>query len=507
MIDAANLAVLDDVVLDKLTQLDLADIAKGDGVEAIIAFGELVFGKIAAAHHRAWLAEMLAGLRTVVTSPPESAKTTWGNIIKNAWKIGKHPELSYGIGSAGDDAADDMTKAIADTIEFNPRWKLVFGHVEPDKQRGWSSNGYHVRRNDLAPGEWERLRYGDKNPTLVGGGVGSARWNGLRLTGGLTLDDAHDRRSKTQAKTNDDTIGFFKDTAEFRVTEAATLDILQTRWNPKDIVALAKTRPDFKVFEHPAIIGAGTDGERSYWPEYHSLAKLQSIRARSPIDFELVFQGNDRAIEGTVLKTEWLHDFPFLDIRREWNRYFGIDFARRLREISKSGDDPDLFALSLWADTGTRGVLEDVFAEELFAPDAEELFFSKAAIFRPKATGMETNGASSKMFHIALLQRMRGMGLSYVIVPITRTKDKGEYMSEIAPYFSSGQLLISDAPSAGLTLFRAQWAAFPRGHDDALDAGYNGWSVMSHLLPLPGAAYRPKRTQANPFNALAGMKV
>src|SRR6185436_389694 len=113
------------------------------------------------------------------------------------------------------------------------------------------------------------------------------------------------------------------------------------------------------------------------------------------------------------LKSEWLHDFPFLQIQKNWNRYFGIDFARKLREINKPGDDPDLFALSVYADNGTRLVLEDVFAQELFASDAEELFFVKASIFKPLATGLETNGASSKLFHIGLLQRMRERGISY----------------------------------------------------------------------------------------------
>lgn len=485
----------------------LAVSARLDGVEAVCDFGELVFGKVAARHHRAWLKAMLEGRRTVVVAPPESAKTTWATIIKTAWKIGKWPEKSWGIGTAGDNAADDMTKAVADTIEFNPRWKMAFPHVVPDKQRGWSSEGYHVRRTDLPDGEWERLRYGDKNPSLVGGGVGSARWNGLRLTGGLSLDDIHDRRSKTQQKTNDDTVGFVLDTAEFRVTADASLDVAQTRWNPKDYVSRAKARSDFIVFEHPAISLDAEGNERSYWPEYHPLEKLQAIRERSPIDFELVFQGNDRAVEGSVLKLEWLHDFPFLQFQKTWNRYFGIDFARRLREIEKKGDDPDSFALAVFADTGTRMVLEDCFVEELFAGDAEALFFAKAAIFRPLATGLEVNGASAKIFYAALLQRMRENGLNYVVVPVTRSKDKGEYLSEMAPYFSSGQVMVSDQPTPGLLTFRSQWVMFPRGHDDALDAAYNGWHVSSHLLPVPKAAYRERVARPNPFAAFGQQRV
>lgn len=498
----------------QLYLLALAATARGDGVEAVADFGEVVFGFVPAPIHRTWLENAetpppsgLSGPRVAATAPPESAKTTWMTIIRNAWKIGKHPELSFAIGSAGEKAADDMAKAVANTIEFNPRWKLVFPHVVPDKQRGWSSDGYHVRRQRcenlhcecqsderMAPGEWERIRYGDKNPTLVSGGVGSARWNGLRLTGGLTLDDMHDRRSKTEQKTCDDTVGFFKDTAEFRVTGQGFLVIMQTRWNAKDVIAEVKQRKDFSVFEHPAIQNVG-GVEVSYWPAQHSLEKLQSIRERGPIDFELVFQGNDKAVEGHLLKTIWLHAWPAAQIKHEWNRYFGVDFAQRLREIEKAGDDPDRFSLTVWADTGARAVIEDVFAEELYFGDAEELFFAKAGIYNPLNSGVEVNGASAKKFYLALLTRMRLLGKSYVITPVTRTRSKGEYLNIIAPFFKSGQLLVSDAVSPGLELFRAEWAMFPNGHDDTLDSAYNGYSILGHLLPQDNSAATAERAR------------
>ena len=480
----------------------LAASAQGEGVDAVCDFGELVFGVVAAKHHRDWLAKMLAepmpgvaGSRVATSSPPESAKTTWGTVIKTAWSIGKHPERAFGIGSAGEQAADDMAKAVAQTIEYNPRWKLAFPHVVPDKQRGWSSDGYHVRRTDLAEGEWERIRYGNKNPTLASGGVGSSRWNGIRLDGGLTLDDMHDRKSKTEQATNDNTVGFFKDTAEFRVTGIGFLHILQTRWNQKDIIAEVKARPDFVVFEQPAIVTV--DGvETSYWPEYHPLAKLQAIRARDPLSFELVFQGNDRAIEGSTLKAAWLIPFPAAAFLRQWPHYIGIDFAVRLKEILKKGDDPDHFSMHIGADTGTRLAIEDVIEGIYFMSDAEDLFFSTAAIYQPKRVGLEVNGAAGKMYYQALLRRMRLGGQNYVIVPIHQSAAKGERIATVAPYCASGQIVVSDADTPGLKYFKAQWTLYPQGKDDSLDSLYNLWYVASHLLPtasVPELQEREKR--------------
>jgi len=172
--------VVDSIDDDALASVLFADdivAARGDGVDAVVAFGALVFGKIASRQHRTWIENDLTFNRVCTTAPPGSAKTTW-QIILMTWWIAKHPFTTNAIASAGEDAADDMTKAIADTIETNPRFKLVFPHIVPDKPKGWSSVGYNVRDMRLSDDDWNRQRSGDKNDTLVGGGVGSSRFNG-----------------------------------------------------------------------------------------------------------------------------------------------------------------------------------------------------------------------------------------------------------------------------------------------------------------------------------------
>lgn len=473
----------------------LAESARGSDVQAVCDFGELVFGHVAAAHHRAWIAQILEHPRMAATAPPESAKTTWITQTVTAWWIGKHPERTNGICSAGDKAAERMAAVIADTIEKSPRWQMVFPHVVPDKDRGWSSDGYNVKDTRYSDGEWAALRYGQKDATLLGAGVGSAKWNGVRITGIFVLDDIHDRKSKTQQATNDDTVGFFKDTAEYRATATAHIAIMQTRWNPKDIIAYCKSRPSFKVFEHPAILTDADGVEYSYWPEHHSIESLQEKRAPAPVEFELVFQGNDKAVEGTVLKTEWLHAFDHLLIKTEWNRYFGLDPAKRVKEIFNKDDDPDNFEIACYADTGSRLVLEDVWGGVLFAPDAEDLYFSKAALYKPRRTGIEINGLGNE-YYLNFLKRMRVSGLAYVLVKVVTSRDMGERMSELSPYYASGQLLISDADTPGLARFRSQWAMFPRGHDDALSAAHVAWRVAQFLLPSENAETVKQRQRA-----------
>ena len=477
----------------------LALSAQGDTVQSVCDFGELVFGVKAAKHHIGWIGHILENLRTGIVAPPESAKTTWITKITVAWWIGKHPLTTNGICSASDKAAEKMAAAIADTIEYNPRWQLVFPDVKPDKQRGWSSTGYHVLDASVdrakGAGEWARLRYGTLDASLMAAGVGSSAWNGVRITGIFAFDDMHDRRSKTQQPTNDDTVEFFNDTALPRATAEAHVVVVQTRWNKKDVIAKVKTLRHFKVFEHPAIVET-ENGAVSYWPEQWPLERLRQREVEvTPVVFLLVYQGDDKALEGTVLKTEWLHGFPFLDFRKEWNRYFGVDFAQKMQDIVTKNDDPDDFVLAVLADAGPRLVVEDVFAEVLYMGEAEDLFFAKAGIYQPKNSGVETNGAAAKTYYLNLLKRMRTKGLNYVITPVTRTSDKATYYAAMAPYFQSAQVLVSDAQSTGLEKFRAQWASFPKGHDDLLDGVYNAWHITSFLLPSESRPAQQEREQ------------
>jgi len=483
---------------EQLAKFDLqalAASARGEGVEAVCDFGELVFGWRAAAHHKAWIGHILEHPRTAMTAPPSSAKTTWVTQITMAWWIGKHPLSANGIASAGDDAAVNMAAAVANTIELNPRWGDVFGNIVPDKEAGWSSKGYHVKdKNDP---DWARKRYGNRNASLTAGGVGSAVWNGLRISddGLLVLDDIHGLSSKQEQSTNDKTVDWLKFIGENRLETNSKMAIVQTRWNPKDVLAHVKTRPDFKVFEHPAITTDENGAERSYWPKVRPLADLVAIRDRDLAAFELQFQGNDSAVEGTVLKAAWLLPYLFLDIRKEWNRYFGIDFAKRVKQIINKRDDPDHFALAVYVDAGARLVVEEMFDQLLFMGDAEELFFVQAGHFKPKATGVETNGNGNE-YYLNLNKRMRVLGVTYHIRPIHTRFDMGERMAEIAPYFQYGQIMVSDKPSAGLDVFRGQWASFPRGHDDTLSAIHQGWKVTSHLLPVDNRDVTQERARA-----------
>jgi len=470
----------------RLGELLLADTARGDGPEAVAAFGELVFGVRPAAHHLDWITKKLAHRRVVIVAPPESAKTTW-SIILMAWSIGKRPWTTNMFVSATEKLAHAMAQAVADCIEFNPRWRMVFPDVVPARERGWSREGYEVVDRSMESGAWLRLVATKKDPSLISGGVGSASVNGRRVTGRLECDDIHDRESKTSDTVCQDTVGFMKDTVLSRVTEEGYLGMEQTRWNVSDSVAYLKglVGPNgeamYAVFEHPALV----DGE-SYWPARWPVERLERKRVEVGEDWELVYQGNAEAARNQILKLESLRYYPAPNLRKEWDRYIGVDFTQRLEELTGNRqNDPDYFALAVWVNTHEWLVLEDGYRDRVSMGEAEEVFFQWADLKKPVRSAVEVNAAAVN-FYSNLLKRMntRG-GPRHVIVPVTTTRNKAVRMSEMEPYFRTGQLRLSDEDNRFLRVFKAEWAGFGnRGvHDDTLDAAYLGWHVMTALLP------------------------
>lgn len=485
---------------------DLILAARGDGVDAVVAFGEFVFGKIATKFHRTWIENDLTIKRSVTTAPPGSAKTTW-QLILMTWWIAKHPTHSNAIASAGEDAADDMTKAVSDTIELNPNFKRVFPNIVPHKEKGWSSVGYNVRDTNVTEDEWNRRRAGDKNDTLVGGGVGSSRFNGFRVTGRLHLDDIHDRKSKHSDDICREAVEFVKDTALPRVTKRGYLSIRQTRWNPKDVVDWASQlkRADgsaiFAVFYTPAILENG----ESYWPEEHSLASINDVKETiGDIEFELVYQGNATILQGFLLKPEKLIYLNHTLLLREWPRYMGVDWAIKAAQmVGKKNKDPDEFAVAWMVDTGIGLCLEDGYSKRMSQSEAEDMLIYYLQLINPRSAYFEVTGGGEPFFQ-ALWRRLAERGLTFPLVTYNPKVNLIERVTlEMEPDFARGYIKVSDADTPFLTKFKAQYTTFGRrsAHDDTLSAAYSARLAAGHLLPSRSIGTVRKPTP-NPFASL-----
>jgi len=507
--------------ISKLEALERIDTARGEGVEAVCAFGEYVFGLKAAEHHRAWVEKLLTNDHTVITAPPSSAKTTWVSIIFLSWWIGKNPMTTNAIGSAGDKAANDITKRIAATIELNPRWREVFPDIVPTN--GWSSDGYNVMSTNLTEEElkkkpatmstldyatelWTMKTGADKNPSFVGGGVGSSRFNGLRISGYLILDDIHDRNSRFSDTVCQDTVSFFSDTADNRLSKDGRLGMVQTRWHRKDSVAKVRSlyytdgTPIFQVLDHPAIV----DGV-SYWPEEWPIEKLEGKRQIvGDLEFRLVFLGDTAANEGKLLKAEWLQPFPASNIDRRWPCVYGVDPAfKKLDLVATARKERSRFAVAKYRIAPFGLVIEDILAGHWTETECEAVLQSNALMDAPVRVVIETNGVGDP-FYQSLMRRT-----TLPLTPENAKRDTVARASEMSPDFQFGRVRVSDADTPGLRLFREEWVRIGENNasDDTVSAAYYGWRGASYALwrtETPKEAEDRQRRQKarNPFTAI-----
>ncbi len=461
----------------------LASSARENDLRAVCDFGKLVFGVDFAEHHKQWIKEILTNKRVVLVAPPESAKTTV-MIVLVAWWIGKKPWTTNLICSAGENLAQAIAKRIADTIEFNPKWKLVFPNVEPYKERGWSRDGYEVV--DRKRSDWPMLVATKKDPTLAAGGVGSSSVNGRRVTGIGVGDDLHDRESKSSDTICKQVVDFVKDTFLPRHMESAHCVIVQTRWNPADIVGYLDSvsirgEQMYEVKVHKALLENGD----SYWPEQWPLERIERRRSEiGEIDFQLVYLANAHANKGNILKSDYLIPFPSVHIRMAYDCYVGIDFAITQESmIGTRHREGDNFAMARLVDCKPVLVVEDGFVGRVSQGEAEDSLIRFCCEWMPKRVLLETN-AGGELFYQQLLRRMRETGLNIPLLGRKATKGKAVRINEMLPDFQYGRVKVSDANTRFMNAFRNEWISFGNKgvHDDTLDAVYWSWRAAGHLL-------------------------
>lgn len=177
-----------------------------DSPEAFFAFCELLDGEQPPSHTQRQVQKIFAdhekGTGTVNLAFRGSRKTTYFGVKFLAFRIGKEPNKTNVAIGANDDSPQKVVNSVSVIIESHPEWRRAFPHVIPDKDRGWSAEGYYCKDDSIPYEQWVQKQVSVVDPTIVGGGYNSTRINGKHPTGVLYIDDIHDinNNSDTQRK-------------------------------------------------------------------------------------------------------------------------------------------------------------------------------------------------------------------------------------------------------------------------------------------------------------------
>ena len=450
-----------------------------DDEEGYSHFFWCVFGKELPQHAKEWVKSVYdaKNLRKgrVIEAFRGSAKTTIVTIGFTLFRIGHDPTKANLLIQVGDDTANTNTKAIADIIENNPGWKLVFTNIIPDKELGWSANGYQVKDTSLDYGEWRRKNADRKDPSLLGFGYRSGSLIGKRPTGVLIIDDINDINNTSSQKENEATISVLTSTIFPARTPTSWTIFIGTPWTPNDVLSYVKATGEFIASKTPIL----NDGE-SVWPERFSLEDINSQKAVSgSIEFARMYMLDLSAAAGTHLKREWLHKYPNDKIDVHWPCYFGVDYA----SATAGQTDRDYFALAIGRLTpqGTI-IVVDGFRDRVSQGEAEMKLKALADMYRPALIGIENIGKGEEFYGLML----RTSSLPLMPCHTGRRSKADRFEKQMAPLFEYSRAWVSDAQTPFLQAFENEWLLFPNAeHDDTLDSVY--WMLtiaQNNIMPV-----------------------
>jgi len=199
---------LTQVVFGELRREELAaKVRDEDSPESFFAFCELLDGEEPPAHTQRQVRKVYEdherGTGTVNLAFRGSRKTTYFGVKFIAYRVGKEPRKTNVAIGAVDDSPEKVMNSVSVIIESHPEWKRCFPNVQPDKDRGWSVEGYYVKDISIPYTEWVARQVSTVDPTLVAGGYNSKRINGKHPTGILYIDDIHDINNNSDLQRKD----------------------------------------------------------------------------------------------------------------------------------------------------------------------------------------------------------------------------------------------------------------------------------------------------------------
>jgi hypothetical protein len=435
--------------------------------------------------------------------------TTWG-VVFVSYVISHFPILTNVVVSANDDSAEKITKAVAATIEYHPEWKRAYPNIAPDKDRGWSIEGFFVKDTSIAYDQWTAKRASIIDPTLVGGGIESTRINGKHPTGVLYCDDVHDLHNSTSDKergvivktmtsvvlktairekdrlvtwvlgvgvpwAEDDSLEIMANSGQY---ESETLPAMRESFEgePGAVYIDGRNRVTGAIYED--IVGWWI----LEWPERYGIESIISDRALGKSDFwQMIMMDIHKAKSGGLR----YYTYPHEKIDPTWLHSGGCDFAT-LGVTGKGDPGRSLFALPYGAKTPLNQlVVVDVVLEQCTQAQAEQYMANSHKKYRNWRPGVFEGDGSGEQYFMFFLQRNPG-------AKWTMQKSGGKAKlyrqeKEMGPWLENATVLISDAPTPGLIALRKALDDFPEGNNDVRDGCYWLCRAFPEVLVMPQA--------------------
>jgi hypothetical protein len=506
-----------DNILDTLTeqqQLELekqalAVLAQEDTVDGFICFYELMHGLIMPKHVKKWAETAYEakakGLGLALQAFRGSTKTTFVQTFL-AFQMGKHPDKASMVIQVSDDKADKFTKQVASFVEHSTGWKIVYPHIVPDKERGWSSTGYELKDDSIPYNEWRDKNSKRTTPSLVGCGWSSGMIVGFHPDLVLILDDILDRNNTDSNKSME----AVRETIKASINPAAEMSCFRilayTPWKENDPVIEQSLSGNYILVKTP-IFTVDFDSQNE-WNGYKYVPAWKKkgtpdlftylLNESGRIEFARMYLLDLTQASNRTLK---YHYYPNDKIKSDWAMGGGVDYASA-RSNLQGNTKTDYFAMAYLAKIPGGGVVVYDGVLERGTQATAEAHVGKAQAMFPNWINsvVESDGKGEDFIQLC----MRNPSLRIVPKKTGGVSKSNRILQVLSPWLESGQIRISDADTPFLVELRKELDEFPDcEHDDALDAVYYGaFAVQDALRAVNVETINPvKRIMSNPYAA------
>jgi len=490
----SELAATEKAILGKLAQGE-------DTPGGFAAFYELIHGNKLPEHAKRWIEHIYGahdeGVGALLWAWRGSWKSTTISVTFLAFRIGHNPERTNLVISANDDSADKVTAQIASIIEHSAEWKLAFGHIVPDKDRGYGAEGYFVKDTRMQYDEWAKKTSHRIDPSLLGAGINSSRLIGKHPSGVLLLDDIHDEKNSISDKERASVVRIVSDTIlPMAIKDNERLQtwevVVGTPWAEDDAYHYLRSTGQLNFLSMPVMDKAeeGEDGAvyidgrnrdgivfvdivgwwRLRWPEKFGPGAIVRERATSALrGFARMYLLDLAAAKKAGLK---YYMFPHEQIdTAKWPMYGGADLAFVMRSSGRHDPGRDFFSHSYGAKTPMgKLVVVDGVIEQCTQAQAEDHLKKPQDIFPMWRFSVLEGDGIGETFYTSLVMRNPQLRVSMM-----KTKGKGKRWrqeQEMGPWLENGQVMISDADTPYLNALRKALDDFPDGNNDIRDGLY-----------------------------------
>ena len=435
--------------------------------------------------------------RLMIFWPPRHGKTQLVSKLFPAWLLGKLPDARIILTAYNADKAGEYSKGARDILN-SERYRTVFGDLgSVETAVALSSDSRSVTAWDLAA---------PHRGGVVAAGVGG----GLTGSGAhcLIIDDPIKNREEAESKSRRESIyEWYRSSAYTRLEDGGAIVVMHTRWHPDDLagrllkaMAIDKLADQWTILTLPAIWERDDDpksnAERlmeglppkqedllgrkegeALWPEKYNEDDLEHIKANlGPYEWAALYQQLPYSRAGDFFKREWfviVEQPPAIE-----------QIVRRVRYWDKAGTSGggDYTAGVLMSVT-KDGVywVEHVVREQIGAALRDELIVETAKV------DLARPGVMVEVWH---QQDPGSAGMDSAMATNRRLAEAGAYaMYETV----SGSKEVRAGPWAtmcaagNVRLVKAGWnadfieehAAFPKGHDDQVDAASGAFAKLA----------------------------